>query len=79
MIGAGILENDYVVVRQQEQATAGQVVVALLDDEATVKYYQPRRTSVELVAANPAYDPIVVTPDMSFRIIGVVKGVMRTV
>lgn len=78
MIGAGILENDYVIVRQQERATAGEIVVALLGEEATVKYYQPRRGAIELVAANEKYRPIVVEGETEFRILGVVKGVIRT-
>jgi repressor LexA len=78
MTGAGMLPDDYVVVRHQDAATAGEIIVALLEDEATVKYYQPRRDRVELVAANPAYQPILVTPEMRFQIIGVVKGVVRT-
>lgn len=79
MIEAGILENDYVVVRQQERANAGQIVVALVDDEATVKFYQPRRDRIELVPANAKYQPIVVDRRQSFHILGVVKGVMRVV
>jgi repressor LexA len=78
MIEAGILEGDYVVVRQQDRATAGEIIVALIEDEATVKHYRPRRGAIELVAANPKYEPIVVTPDMEFRILGVVRGVIRT-
>ena len=78
MIDAGILENDHVVVRQQERASAGEIIVALLGDEATVKYYQPRRDHIELVAANANYFPIVVEPHSNFRILGVVKGVVRT-
>jgi repressor LexA len=77
MIDAGILEGDYVVVRQQERASTGEIVVALLEDEATVKYYRPHRDKVELIAANPRYSPITVTRDTAFRILGVVKGVMR--
>jgi repressor LexA len=79
MIDAGILEDDYVIVLQQERANAGEIVVALLGDEATVKYYQPRRGTIELVAANPKYQPIVVTPETQFSIIGIVKGVIRTI
>jgi len=79
MIDAGILENDYVLVRRQDHASAGEIVVALLEDEATVKYYRPRRGSIELIPANPKYDPIVVGPDAGLRILGVVRGVMRTV
>lgn len=79
MIDAGIFENDYVVVRRQDRASAGEIVVALLEDEATVKYFQPRRGVVELVAANPKYQPIVVKPEDGLRILGVVRGVIRTV
>ena len=79
MTGAGILAGDYVIVRQQENASAGEIVVALLGDEATVKYYRPGRGRVELVAANPAYEPIVADSLSGLRILGVVKGVIRTV
>ena len=79
MIDAGIHEGDYVVVRQQDRANAGQIIVALLDDEATVKTYQPRRDRIELVAANAKYKPIVVERGNEFRILGIVKGVLRVV
>lgn len=79
MIDAGILEGDYVIVRKQDDARAGEIVVGLLEDEATVKYYQPRRGHIELVAANEKYEPIVVGKDESFRILGTVRGVVRTV
>jgi repressor LexA len=79
MIGAGILEGDYVIVQRQETAQAGEMVVGLIGDEATVKYYQPKSDRIELVAANPAYEPIVVTGNSEFRLLGVVKGVLRTV
>ena len=79
MIDAGILEGDYVVVLQQDRANAGEIVVGLLGDEATVKYYQPKRGHIELVAANAKYEPIMVNPDTEFRIIGIVRGVIRTV
>jgi repressor LexA len=79
MIDAGIFENDYVVVRHQEKALPGEIIVALIEDEATVKYYEPRRDHVELVAANPKYQPIVVTPDSGFQILGIVRGVVRTI
>jgi len=79
MVDAGILDGDYVVVRAQDRAESGQVVVALIEDEATVKYYRPRAGRAELVPANPKYKPIVVGPEAGFRILGVVAGVMRTV
>ena len=79
MIDAGILEGDYVIVRRQQTASPGEIVVALLEDEATVKRYQPARDRIELVAENPRYRPIVVGPDAGFQILGIVKGVIRTV
>ena len=79
MVDAGILENDYVIVRQQERAQSGQIIVALVDEEATVKTYRPHRDRVELLPANPRYNPIVVSRSQSFRILGIVKGVMRVV
>ena len=78
MIDEGILEGDHVIVLKQETARPGQIVVAYLDGEATVKFYQPRKNVIELVAANEKYEPIVVTPDSEFRILGIVRGVMRS-
>jgi len=78
MIDAGILEGDYVIVKKQDVARAGEIVVALLEDEATVKYFQPRRGHVELVAANAKYEPIVVPKGTPFRVLGAVRGVVRT-
>ncbi|HUL48927.1 MAG TPA: transcriptional repressor LexA [Gemmatimonadales bacterium] len=79
MVDAGILEGDYVVVRSQDRANAGEMIVALLEDEATVKYFRPRGERIELVPANSRYQPIPVARDAGFRILGVVKGVIRTV
>lgn len=79
MIDAGILPGDYVIVHKQETARPGETVVALVGEEATVKYYQPRKGHVELVAANEKYQPIVVKEDPDFRILGAVRGVIRTV
>jgi len=79
MIEAGIFENDYVVVRQQSNASPGDMVVALIEDEATVKFYRPRGSRIELEPANAKYQPIVVEANAEFRILGVVRGVIRTV
>ncbi|TMA27523.1 MAG: transcriptional repressor LexA [Deltaproteobacteria bacterium] len=79
MVGAGILQGDHVIVKKQETARPGEIVVALLNDEATVKYYRPRKDRVELVAANEKYAPIVVDEDSEFRVLGIVRGVVRTV
>ena len=74
MIGAGILSGDKVVVRPQLTAENGQIVVALLDDSATVKRFRREKGKVWLLPENPAYDPIDGT-DCS--IIGLVKAVYR--
>ena len=78
MIDAGIFDGDYVIVRQQETASAGEIIVALIEDEATVKYYQPKGGTIELVPANPNHKPLVVDGSRRFGILGTVKGVMRT-
>jgi repressor LexA len=79
MIDAGVLDGDYVVVRAQDQARTGEMIVALVADEATVKFYRPKADHVELEPANEEYRPIVLEPGTEFRILGVVKGVIRTV
>ncbi len=79
MIDAGILQGDYVIVQKQESAQSGEIVVACIEEEATVKYYQPLKDRVELLPANEKYQPIVVTDDTDFRILGVVRGVVRNV
>lgn len=77
MIEDGILDGDYVIVRKQDDAENGQTVVALLDNEATVKRLQRHGRTLELHPANPAMQPIVIDPHLPFRIAGVVVGVIR--
>ena len=74
MINAGILEGDKVVVRPQQSADNGQIVVARIDDEATVKRLLRRNGQVWLMPENDNYSPIDGT---HAEIIGVVKGVVR--
>jgi repressor LexA len=81
MINAGINDGDFIFVRKQMHADKGAVVVALIGEEATVKYYQPGPDAVRFVAANPAYAPIIVRRE-DFRptqILGVVVGIFRRV
>jgi repressor LexA len=75
MIGAGIMEGDMVMVRQQRVANEGDIVVALLGEEATVKYYQRKADGIFLVSANPAYPPRKVGED--FSILGKVVSLLR--
>ena len=79
MIEAGIMDGDYVIVRHQERASHGEMIVALIGDEATVKFYRPKGDRIELVPANASYEPIVVDHREDFRIAGIVRGVIRTV
>ena len=74
MIGAGILNGDMVVVRPQTNADDGQIVVARIEDEATVKRLSRRNGEIWLLPENPAYPPIDGT---QAEIIGIVKAVVR--
>jgi repressor LexA len=77
MIGAGIFDGDYVVVRQQPEAENGDVVVAgINDDEATVKTFARRRGKVVLTPANPAMSPMELDPD-EVTLYGKVVTVLR--
>jgi len=78
MVGAGILDGDYVLINAQVQAQPGEIVAALLDDEATVKRLAKTATGFALLPENPRYDPIPLTPDGPVvRLIGKVQGVLR--
>lgn len=77
MIDDGIHDGDVVIVRKQETAKKGETVVAVVDGEATVKKYYPKRASIELHPANPSYSTIVVSSEQQFRIAGVVVGLVR--
>ncbi len=77
MVDEGILDGDYVVVRRQATARNGEIVVALVDGEATVKRFHRRGDRVELRPANAAMEPIVVGPGQAFSVVGRVVGVIR--
>ncbi|MGD0675686.1 MAG: transcriptional repressor LexA [Polyangiaceae bacterium] len=81
MIDAGILSGDYIFVRKQLVASRGDIVVALIGDEATVKYYYPEKDHVRFQPANKTMAPIYVRaadfkPTM---LLGVVVGVFRRI
>lgn len=73
MIGAGIFDGDLVIVHSQPAADSGDIVVALLDEEATVKRLAYDGARPRLMAENPAYAPI----DEEFEVIGKVVGLLR--
>ncbi len=75
MIGAGILSGDYVVVQSQETARNGEIIVAMIEDEATVKRFEKASDHVKLISENPDFEPII-TRDVS--IVGKVTAVFRS-
>ncbi|QNE16776.1 transcriptional repressor LexA [Kribbella qitaiheensis] len=76
MIDAAICDGDTVVVRQQSEAHSGQIVAAMIDDEATVKVYRRRNGHVFLEPRNPEYE--VIDGDQA-TVLGVVVSVLRSV
>jgi repressor LexA len=76
MIGAGILEGDRVIVKQQGTAENGEIVCALINGEATLKRFYKKAGVVTLKAENENYAPITVS-DGEFRIVGRVVGLLR--
>ncbi|TDO07590.1 repressor LexA [Bacillus subtilis] len=77
MIDAGILDKDYVIVKQQNTANNGEIVVAMTEnDEATVKRFYKEDTHIRLQPENPTMEPIIL---QNVSILGKVIGVFRTV
>ena len=74
MIEAGILDGDYILVKKQNDASNGEIVVALIGDEATVKTFYKEKDHIRLQPENHTMDPIIV-PDC--KILGKVAGVFR--
>lgn len=74
MIEAGILDGDYILVRKQNTADNGQIVVALIEDEATVKTFYKETNHIRLQPENSTMDPIIVP---NCEILGKVIGVFR--
>lgn len=78
MIEAGILEGDVIVCKHQTQADNGQVVVAVVDGEATVKTLNKLKKGIQLIPANSTMKPFLIESDQDFRIAGVLVGLMRS-
>lgn len=76
MINAGIMDGDHVIVRQQQNAVNGEIVVAMLDGEATVKRFYKERDYIRLQPENDFYEPLC-SPDIS--VVGKVIGVFRMI
>ncbi len=79
MEGAHILDGDYVLVHPQQMAANGEIVVALIGEEATVKRFYRTDRGITLKAENPKYEPIEIerSEAASFKVIGKVMGVLR--
>jgi repressor LexA len=77
MRDAGILDGDLLAVQSTREARNGQIVVARLGDEVTVKRYRRGSGHIELLPENPQFDPIIVNPDDPFEIEGLAVGLIR--
>lgn len=77
MKGAGILDGDLLAVKAGKVAQNGQIVVARLEEDVTVKRFVRTQHCIELRAENPEFETIVVTPDDRFEIEGLAVGLIR--
>ncbi len=80
MINAGVLDGDFVLVRQQPTAEQGEMVVALIEDEVTVKRFYKEKNKIRLQPENDTMEPIIVDPrESNVSIIGKIEGVIRKI
>ncbi len=80
MKGAGIFDGDYVLVKKQKTALAGEIVVAVIGEEATVKRYFPEKERIRLQPENEMFTPIIVDKNSpQFYIAGKVVGLLRRI
>ncbi len=77
MIDAGIFEGDLVIVSPNDKGRNGDIIVAMLEDEVTVKRLERIGDEIKLIPENINYQPITVTDKNNFSIVGKVKGVVR--
>jgi repressor LexA len=77
MINAGIFEGDVVIVSPNQKGKNGDVIVAMLDDEVTVKRLEMKNNLIKLLPENDDFQPIQINEKSRFSIIGKVKGVVR--
>jgi repressor LexA len=79
MINAGILDGDHVIVRQQATAENGNIIVALLGEDATVKRFYKQDNGIRLQPEHPSMAPLLVGADQHFSVLGKVVAVFRQV
>lgn len=77
MVNAGILDGDLLAVKKASEARNGQIVVARIGDDVTVKRFSRQGRVLELLPENPAYQPIRVSPDDVFALEGIAVGLIR--
>jgi repressor LexA len=77
MINAGIFEGDVVIVSPNQKGKNGDVIVAMLDDEVTVKRLEMKNNIIKLLPENDDFQPIQINEKSRFLVIGKVKGVVR--
>lgn len=77
MIEAGILDNDLVGIKKTNNAENGEIVVARIDEDVTLKRFNKNKTSIKLIAENSAYEDIHVSEQTDFAIEGKAVGVIR--
>ena len=77
MINAGLFEDDVVIINPQKTALNGDIIIALLGDEATIKRFEIRGTETFLIPENVKYTAIPVTNREDFSIVGKVIGIIR--
>jgi repressor LexA len=77
MRDVGIMDGDLLAVQQTKEARNGQIVVARLGDEVTVKRFRRHASHIELLPENPEFEPIIVEADESFEIEGLAVGLIR--
>src|SRR5699024_2634438 len=76
MIGAGIDKGDIAIVHRQEAVASGDIVIAVIGEEATMKKYMPMGNEILLISENPKYEPINMKPEdvhINGKVIGVLK------
>jgi len=77
MIEAGIFDGDFVVVSSRKEALNGEIIVAMVGDEVTVKSYENKSNKISLIPQNKNYSPIHIDGKSNFSILGKVSGVIR--
>jgi repressor LexA len=77
MVNIGIFEDDMVIVQSASEVNNGDIVVARIFDEVTVKTYSKKNDKISLIPENPKYNPIQIDETIEFSIVGKVTGVVR--